>query len=122
MFNQGTLGILNYRRYFNLSIPAILTNFSLMTTSYANTFALFGFFTLLIVSSQLITGTMLSFSLIPESMMVCLVREEEEAEVLYMDDYFWLHERGVDLTFIFSYIHLLRKLYVNAFEFEQAAA
>ena len=93
-----------------------------MTTSYANTFALFGFFTLLMVSSQLITGTMLSFSLVPESMMVCLVREEEEAEVLYIDDYFWLHERGVDLVFIFSYIHLLRKLYINAFEFEQAAA
>ena len=51
-----------------------------MTTSYAGTFALFGFFTLLIVSSQLITGTMLSFSLVPESMMVPLVRDEEDAE------------------------------------------
>ncbi len=105
-----------------MTFSALISNFSLMTTSYANTFALFGFFTLLMVSSQLITGTMLSFSLIPESMMVCLVRDEEDAEVLYVDDYFWLHERGVDLVFIFSYLHLLRKLYVNAFEFEQAAA
>ena len=93
-----------------------------MTTSYPGTFALMGFFTLLIVTSQLATGTMLSFSLIPESMMIALVRDEEEAEVLYIDDTFWLHERGVDLTFIFLYLHLLRKLYINAFEFEQAAA
>jgi quinol-cytochrome oxidoreductase complex cytochrome b subunit len=105
-----------------MTLPAIVAYFSIMTTTYAGTFAVFGFFTLLIVSSQLITGTMLSFSLIPESMMVSLVRDEEDAEVLYIDDYFWLHERGVDLTFIFSYIHLLRKLYINAFEFEQAAA
>ena len=88
LFNQGRLSVLNYGKFFNLSLPAVLSNFSLMTTSYANTFALFGFFTLLMVSSQLITGTMLSFSLVPESMMVSLVRDEEDAEVLYIDDYF----------------------------------
>ena len=80
--------ILNYRKYVNITVPEILAYFSIMTTSYAGIFALFGFFTLLIVSSQLITGTMLSFSLIPESMMVPLVRDEEEAENLYIDDYF----------------------------------
>lgn len=65
---------------------------------------------------------MLAFSLIPEPMLIPMVREEEDVENLYTDDFFWLHERGVDLLFIFSYFHLFRKLYLNNFEYEQEAA
>jgi hypothetical protein len=61
---------------------------------------------------------MLSFSLIPEPMIVPIVRDEEDLEDLYIDDFFWLHERGVDLLFIFSYLHLFRKLYLNVIEYE----
>lgn len=65
---------------------------------------------------------MLSFSLIPEPMIVPMVREEEDIEDLYIDDFFWLHERGVDLLFIFLYMHLFRKLYLNIFEYENESA
>jgi len=49
---------------------------------------LFGFFTFLVVASQLVSGTMLSFSLVPEPMIVPIVREEEDTEDLYIDDFF----------------------------------
>lgn len=65
---------------------------------------------------------MLSFSLVPEAMMVPLVRDEEDVEDLYIDDFFWIHERGVDLLFIFSWVHLFRKLYINAFDYEHEVA
>lgn len=65
---------------------------------------------------------MLSFSLIPEPMIVPIVREEEDIEDLFIDDFFWLHERGVDLLFIFLYMHLFRKLYLNVFEYENESA
>lgn len=65
---------------------------------------------------------MLSFSLIPEPMLIPLMREEEDTEDLYIDDFFWLHERGVDLVFIFSYLHFWRKLYLNVFEYENESA
>jgi quinol-cytochrome oxidoreductase complex cytochrome b subunit len=55
-------------------------------------------------------------------MLIPLVREEEDMEDLYTDDFFWLHERGVDLIFIFSYFHLMRKLYLNVFEIETEAS
>jgi quinol-cytochrome oxidoreductase complex cytochrome b subunit len=55
-------------------------------------------------------------------MIIPIVREEEDTEDLYTDDFFWLHERGVDLLFIFSYIHLFRKLFLNVFEFENESA
>lgn len=65
---------------------------------------------------------MLALSLVPEPMLIPLVREEEDTEDLYIDDFFWLHERGVDLVFIFSYIHLFRKLYLNLFDSENESS
>jgi hypothetical protein len=84
--------------------------------------SLFGFFTFLIIANQLISGTMLAFSLVPEPMMIPLVRDEEDLEDLYTDDFFWLHERGVDLLFIFVFFHLLRKLYLIILDYEQEFA
>lgn len=57
---------------------------------------------------------MLALSLVPESTYVPLVREEEDVETIYTDDFFFLHERGVDLLVIFLFLHLFRKLYINA--------
>ena len=43
-------------------------------------------------------------------------------EELYSDDLFNLHERGVDLTFIFLYLHLYRKLYLKSYYLLQISA
>lgn len=90
-----------------------------MTVAFHETFSLFGFFILITVASQLITGTMLSFSVVLEAALIPLVRDEEDLEVPYIDDFFWLHERGVDLIFIFSYCHLFKKLYMNSIDIDQ---
>ena len=90
--------------------------------SFHDIFSLFGFFTFLVVISQFVSGIMLALSLVPEPMLIPLVREEEDTEDLYIDDFFWLHERGVDLVFIFSYIHLFRKLYLNLFDSENESS
>lgn len=84
--------------------------------------ALFGFCVFLTIYNQLVTGVMLSFSLVPESMYIPLSREEEDAETLYTDDFFFLHERGVDLLVIFLFLHMFRKLYINALGPEQELA
>lgn len=112
-----------YRRpYFSLSIQNLVFHFQILSVKYHFVSSIFGFFVFLTIISQLISGTMLSFSLIPESMIIPIVRDEEDLENLYIDDFFWLHERGVDLIFIFIYFHLLRKLYLNVFYFEQEFA
>jgi quinol-cytochrome oxidoreductase complex cytochrome b subunit len=96
--------------------------FTILSVSFHDVNSLFGFFILLTVFSQLISGTMVSFSLIPEPMLVPIVRDEEDIEDLYTDDFFWVHERGVDLLFIFSWMHLFRKIYISAFEYENEIA
>ncbi|MBL0271440.1 MAG: cytochrome b N-terminal domain-containing protein [Chitinophagaceae bacterium] len=84
--------------------------------------SLFGFCILMVIYSQLVSGTMLSFSLVTESMYIPLGREEEDCENLYTDDFFWLHERGVDLLVIFMFLHLFRKFYLNTMDSEQEYA
>jgi quinol-cytochrome oxidoreductase complex cytochrome b subunit len=108
--------------YFNLSIASLVQYFSVLTVAFHDVNSLYGFFLILIIVSQLISGTMVALSLIQDPMIVPIVRDEEDLEDLYTDDFFWIHERGVDLIFIFSWIHLLRKLYINAFEYEHEVA
>lgn len=84
--------------------------------------ALFGFCIFLTIFNQLVSGVMLSLGFITESMFIPLAREEEDCENLYTDDFFWLHERGVDLLVIFIFLHLLRKFYLNTMSLEQEYA
>ena len=108
--------------YSSSSLRNIINYFATLDVSFHNTQSLFGFFTFLIIANQLLSGIMLSFSLVPESMIIPLVRDEEDLEDLYTDDFFWLHERGVDLVFIFVFVHLFRKLYLHVIDNEQEYA
>lgn len=110
------------RPYFAMSISTLIQYFSILTVSFHDINSIYGFFLILVVVSQLVTGTMVSFSLVPEPMLVPIVRDEEDLEDLYTDDFFWLHERGVDMLFIFSWVHFFRKMYINAYEYEHEVA
>lgn len=119
MLNTIKLFFIQTKSYYTLSLKNIFYYFLTLTVSFHDTLSLFGFFTFIIIANQLISGTMLAFSLVPEPMIVPLVRDEEDVEDLYADDFFWLHERGVDLLFIFVFIHLFRKLYLVIYNNEQ---
>lgn len=108
--------------YYKWNVKNLFNYFKILTLKYHFTAAVLGFCILMSIVSQLVSGIMVSFSLIPEPMLIPIVRDEEDLEDLYTDDFFWVHERGVDLVFIFSYCHLLRKLYIGVFNFEQEFA
>ena len=81
--------------------------------------ALWGFIIFIIIFNQCLSGIMLAFSASNECMMVVFSREEEDSENNYIDDFFWLHERGVDIVIISSFFHFLRKLYLGINDLEQ---
>ncbi len=110
---------LNNSSYYKISILHIFRYFSSLTVSFHELFGLIGFMVFLVIINQLLSGTMLAFSLCTEPMIIPLVREEEDLENLYTDDFFWLHERGVDLLFIFVFLHLFRKLYLDVYSLEK---
>ena len=104
--------------FLNLEFKKLVSYFTVLTVSFHEIQSLWGFFALITVFSQIISGIMLAFSLIPDSLIIPMSRDEEDCEDLVIDDFFWLHERGVDLIFIFSYLHLFRKIYLNLLEYE----
>lgn len=106
------------KNYIDVSVFNIIKYFTVLSVSYHDSIAILGFMVLLTMASQLITGVMVSFSLIPDPMLVPIVRDEEDIEDLYTDDFFWAHERGVDLLFVFSWFHLWRKLYNHTIDYE----
>lgn len=93
-----------------------------LTVAYHEAIALIGFTIFLIMYVQIVSGVMLALSLIAESMNIPLSREEEDAENLYIDDWFFIHERGVDWLMIFMFLHFFRKMYLNVADIEQEAA
>jgi hypothetical protein len=74
--------------YFNIGIRTIYQYFAILMVSFHDINSLFGFFTFLVIASQLVSGTMLAFSLIPEPMLIPMVRDEEDSEDLYTEDFF----------------------------------
>ena len=72
----------------NLTLGNLIKYFSTLSVSFHDIHSLFGFFTFLTIAANLLSGTMLSFSLIPEPMIVPIVRNEEDLEDLYIDDFF----------------------------------
>lgn len=100
----------------------LLKYFSVLKVAYHTAGSLVGFSIFVIISNQLLSGVALALSLVPETMLISYVREEEDLENLYSDDFFWLHERGVDLLFITVFLHLLKKLYLNVSDIEQEYA
>ena len=119
MMNNSTI----YFRYYLQSVfVKFLIYFLNLSLYFHNYLSLIGFMLLLIIVNQLISGTMLSFSLIPEPMIIPTSREEEDSENLYIDDFFWLHERGVDFFFLLLILHLLRKFFILAYSKEQELA
>jgi hypothetical protein len=73
---------------FSLSLNNLVSYFSTLRVSMHEIFSLFGFFTFMALGLQLISGTMLAFSLVPEAMLIPMVRDEEDIEDLYTDDFF----------------------------------
>ncbi len=107
---------------YNAPLFKVVKYFINLKISFHEILALFGFMIFLVIINQLLSGIMLSFSLITESMFIPLAREEEDCENLYVDDFFWLHERGVDLLVICTFLHLFRKMYLNVMDTEQEYA
>ena len=104
--------------YYTLSIISLCKRFSIMTVGLHSQVSVTGFLILIILASQIISGVMLSFSFLPEPMIAPISRDEEDIENQFTDIFFWIHERGVDTLFIFSYIHLFRKLFMANIDIE----
>lgn len=87
-----------------------------------STVSIIGVILMLIFLNQLYSGIICALYTVNDSLLLVISRDEADMEELYSDDIFNLHERGVDLTFIFIYIHLFRKFYLKSYYLLQISA
>lgn len=92
-----------YLSFLNFYVNRLLLPFSSMTS-------VLGFVLLLVIMIQLISGFFLSWYYVPEPGLVVELREEMFEESRYGVEIFSMHVRGVDVLFVFSYFHVLKKL------------
>lgn len=85
-------------------------------------FSVLGILLLFVFVLQLLSGVMICFSLNCDPMNIPISRNEEDMEDLFTDDFFWLHERGVDYIFILIYMHLIRKIFIGSYTTYQESA
>ena len=76
------------RQGHNLNFKYTIQLFLNLTVRYHYTVSILGFFLVLVFVSQILSGIMLSLSLVPECMLVPVVRDEEDLEDLFIDDFF----------------------------------
>jgi len=104
---------------------SITTKFKIIfvqTVLNIRVFSILGVCVFLSIVFQCFSGIMLAFSLTNDSMLVCTSRSTEDMDDLYTDDFFWLHERGVDIIFLFLYFHFFRKIYQRGYVLESESA
>jgi len=76
------------KQYIVLGIHSIKTIFTKLTVRSHVISSIFGFFLVMTLILQILSGIVLSFSLIPEPMYIPIVRDEEDIEVPYIDVFF----------------------------------
>ena len=95
-----------YFTYIGFFVNRLLIPFSSATS-------IFGFLLLLAILFQLLSGFFLGWYYIPEPGLVIEMREEMFEDTRFGMDVFYAHVRGVDVIFILSYFHIMKKFYLK---------
>lgn len=111
MNNNNMLESLNKNNIINF----IFKNFLNLSVVFVKAKNYFGLLLLILILIQCLTGIIVGMSLAVEPMVIPTSREDEDSEDLYNDEFFYLHERGVDYIFIFLFLHFLNKYYMCNF-------
>lgn len=114
-----------FSKFSTKEIPLIqyLLNFLLsLRVKFHRSVSVLGLILLFTIIIQCLSGILLSFSLVSEPMLIPISRDIEDMNTLYTDDFFWLHERGVDYIFLLTIMHFFRKFFIFSFSKEQESA
>lgn len=84
--------------------------------------SIFGVTLILVITNQLYSGIICALYTLNDALLLVTARDEVDMEELYSDDIFHIHERGVDLTFIFLYCHFMRKFFLKSYHLLQITA
>ena len=92
--------------YLNVFLNRLLLPFTSVTS-------IMGLMLLLTIVMQLLSGFFLAWYYIPEPGLVIELREEMFNDTRFGAEVFYMHLRGVDTVFFFTYLHIMKKIYLK---------
>jgi quinol-cytochrome oxidoreductase complex cytochrome b subunit len=84
-----------------------------VTVPYFKATSVFGFSLLVNMVLQMWSGLLLALYYVPDPSFVLTFREEYVNEVWWYFYVYKIHVIGVDTIFVFSYLHILKKIYLK---------
>lgn len=118
---------MNFSHYVDSNVKSniinfVFKNFLFLSVIFVKSKNYFGLMLVLLILLQCLTGVIVGMSLVVEPMIIPMSREEEDTDDLYVDDFFFLHERGVDFIFIFLFLHFINKYFMCNFSVNSESA
>ena len=96
------------------SVLSYLASFvNKLVLPFSSVTSIIGFMLLLAILMQLLSGFYLGWYFIPEPGLVVELREEMFNDTRYGYEIYSMHVRGVDVIFVLSYMHILKKIYLK---------
>ena len=92
--------------YLNFFVNRLILPFSSVTS-------IIGFMLLICIVMQLLSGFFLGWYYMPEPGLVVELREEMFNDTRFGAEVFYMHVRGVDALMVFSYMHIMKKIYLK---------
>jgi quinol-cytochrome oxidoreductase complex cytochrome b subunit len=94
--------------YLNFFVNRLLLPFQSVTS-------IIGFMLLACIGMQILSGFFLAWYYMPEPGLVIELREEMFNVTRFGAEVFYMHVRGVDTLMFFSYMHIMKKIYLKNF-------
>lgn len=92
--------------YLNFFVNRLILPFSSVTS-------IIGFMLLICIVMQLLSGFFLGWYYMPEPGLVVELREEMFNDTRFGAEVFYMHVQGVDALMVFSYMHIMKKIYLK---------
>lgn len=105
--------IYNLIHFNNDAIKYLVSFINTLLIPYQTITSIFGFMIFIAITLQLLSGFFLGWYYIPEPSLVGEVREEMFEDTRFGYEIYNMHVRGVDVIFLLSYAHILKKLYLK---------
>jgi len=97
----------------NNTIKYLISFVNTLVLPYQSITSIIGFGLFITIMLQVLSGFFLGWYYIPEPSLVDEVRSEMFEDTRYGYEIYNMHVRGVDVIFLLSYMHILKKIYLK---------
>ncbi len=111
--NKNNAPIYHLIKFNSNAIKFLISFVNTLILPYQSMFSILGFGLFISIILQILSGFFLGWYYVPEPSLVEEVRSEMFEDTRYGFEIYNIHVRGVDVIFLLSYSHIMRKIYLK---------